>query len=120
MSPHRTPGEVIPDGPEPLQQGPSERCPACKSKRKLDYSGMFAARIAGGYDNESALVMPRACTPGRRVQTGTDRRPVVQPFLWFWTRVIEVPVPVVCAMPGEHLHERCKVCGHEWLTAFAE
>lgn len=42
--------------------------------------------------------MPRACSPGARVRVGLFRR---------------------CDMPGSHLHEECRACGHRWITAFA-
>lgn len=96
MSPHRTPGEVIPDGPEPLPKGPATTCKGCGSGpiRVVEWCSDGATP----YKQERALDAPIACTPGARVG-----------FLW-WR----------CRKPGEHLHERCRVCGLEWLTAFAE
>lgn len=98
MSPHRTPGEVLPDGSEPLRKGPAEKCKGCGSPRRVDVGSVPNHRPSGGYTPASALREPRACTPRRRLG-------------WLWWR---------CRVPGEHLHERCKVCGLEWLTAFAE
>jgi hypothetical protein len=106
VSPHRTPGEVLPDGPAPLHVGPAKVCKGCGNKRILAIEGGYARLDNGketsailGYHDKSPLAHPRACTPGARVKVGWFRR---------------------CSDPREHLHERCKVCGLEWLTAFAE
>jgi hypothetical protein len=90
VSPHRTPGKVEPDGPAPLPEGPAAKCPACGSKPCIEPWGTRMLI--------SPLPDPRACTPKRRIG-------------WLWWK---------CRTPGKHLHERCKVCGLDWLTAFAE
>lgn len=91
MSPHRTPGEVIPNGPVPLKKGPAKACPGCAATPSKHSDGTYTAG--------SNLPAPAACTPRARVKVG-------------WFRC--------CTTPGEHLHEHCKVCGLRWLTAFAE
>jgi hypothetical protein len=50
------------------------------------------------YCDISSLAQPIACTPQSRAKTGLFS---------------------CCSQPGRHLHERCKVCGLRWLTAFA-
>ena len=91
MNPHRTPGEVIADGPEPLPKGPAMACAGCGAKRVTWGDGEYKA--------SSPIASPRACVPTARVKAGWFRR---------------------CREPGEHLHERCKVCGLEWFTSFAK
>jgi hypothetical protein len=119
------PGEVVPDGPVPLAKGPALVCPACGAEaiaRSRDgyVRGGKAVSVVFGRANESPLPMARACTPTKRVVLTTRRDLIPKPFLWFWKRLVLADVPVECSTPGEHLHERCKVCGLEWLTAFAE
>lgn len=91
MSPHRTPGEVTPDGPAPLTKGPAKKCRACGQERYVKSGGAYCTSMG-------ALYQPRACSPLKRLGR-------------WWSK---------CRIAGEHLHERCKVCGAEWLTAFAE
>lgn len=91
MSPHRAPGEFLPDGPAPLKKGPAKACPACAATPSKHSDGT--------YTSGSNLPAPIACTPDARVTAGLFRR---------------------CSTPGAHLHERCKVCGLSWLTTFAE
>jgi hypothetical protein len=91
VSPHRTHGEVMLDGPEPLKKGPAEKCRGCAATP--------SKHSDGAYTSGSNLPAPVACAPAARVRVG-----------WFRH----------CNVSGEHLHERCKVCGHRWLTAFAE
>lgn len=104
MSPHRTPGETLPDGPAPLPKGPAKSCPACglEAIEKIE-SGYLRngkdARVTIGRTDNSPVPMPRACSPERRLPGGLFRS---------------------CKAPGRHLHESCKGCGAEWLTAFAE
>ena len=99
MSAFRQPAPPPDDGPEPLTRGPATTCPACRSSRDVDSGcSAYPVRIGGRYTAKSALVEPRACTPAARVRLGWFRR---------------------CSTPSKHLHERCKVCGLEWLTAFA-
>lgn len=100
---YRTLAGRIEDGPEPLPKGPALKCAACGIAAVV---GMRRAVNPIGPDREvpvgradvSPLPMPRSCRPGARVRVG-----------WFCR----------CTEPGEHLHERCKACGHEWLTGFA-
>lgn len=104
MNPHRTPGEVLPDGPEPLKIGPALACPACGAEALDEYRESVGAdgeltRTATGRHEKSSLAQPRACTLRARVRVGWLSR---------------------CSTLGEHLHEHCTVCGLEWLTAFAE
>lgn len=105
MIPHRTPGEIIPDGPTPLKKGPAQECPACKARARRKAEQFTVAgtdrkdQALGEYANGSPLRTPRACTPQVRVKEGWFRR---------------------CHKPGQHLHEYCAVCGLQWLTAFAE
>lgn len=104
MSPHRTPGEVTPDGPEPLRKGPAHECAACKARARRKAETLRIAntdrseQALGEYSDESPLAPPRACIPTARVKIG-------------WFRC--------CREPGKHLHERCRVCGLKWLTGFA-
>lgn len=126
MSPHRTPGEVEPDPPAPLKKGPAKACKGCGATHilaRLDIAnpreGVYRWVDVGRHER-SPLPEPRACTPARRVQVGTRKAPRTVRFLWFWTHTVFVDEPVHCSEPGEHLHERCRVCGLEWLTAFAE
>lgn len=93
MNPYQTPGEVIPDGPAPLPKGPAKKCKGCGYAWIITFDSYGHEK-----GREPALVIPRACTPYTRIG-----------FLW-WK----------CSTPGEHLHERCRHCGLEWLTAFAE
>jgi hypothetical protein len=88
MNPHRVPATRIEDDPI-LPKGPSAKCPACAALPNK-YSD-------GNYNESSNLPAPVACFPERRVSVGIFRR---------------------CSVQGSHLHERCKVCGHRWLTAF--
>lgn len=96
------------DGPAPLPKGPAGICPACRARAIRITSRINAAGAKNGeatveawkgYSDDSPLATPRACTPGMRLKLG-----------WFSR----------CSEPGPHLHEHCKVCGLDWLTAFAE
>jgi hypothetical protein len=102
MSPHRTAGEVMSDGPKPLQKGPARYCPACKAVAISELATVMLdgdpVSIEVGRDDKSPLPMPRACTPTQRIKIG-----------WFKH----------CDCPGEHLHETCNGCGLRWITAFA-
>lgn len=93
MSPHRIPGEIIPDG-KPLDPGPAQKCQACGR------SEYVTSRYTDGKPRTTSptLEEPRACTPGARIRTVLFSR---------------------CKEPGEHLHEHCRACGHSWITAFA-
>lgn len=103
MSPHRTPGDVMPDGPTPLQKGPALKCPACKLEAIGDPIKVLCrgevVSIDVGRSKSSPIPMPRACVPNNRIKLGWFKR---------------------CAIPGEHLHETCNGCGLRWITAFAE
>jgi hypothetical protein len=125
VSPHRTPGEVVPDGLAAMPKGPALKCPACGIEAIARVQAGFTrggknVDATLGRSEDSPLPMPRACTWTKRVPVGTRKAPIAKRFLWFWTRTIFVDEVVKCTEPGEHLHERCKVCGLEWLTAFAE
>ena len=75
---------------EPLSPGPAKACKGCGADRvRLNSYNEVINR---------RLDDPRACTPYARVRVG-----------WF----------ARCYLPGEHLHEHCRVCGLRWLTAFA-
>lgn len=103
MNPHRMSGERIEDV-ELLPKGPSATCPGCGAtamlvtRRIVHVNAKTEADAKIGYSNESPLPPPRACSPGRRISIGVFRR---------------------CNVDGSHLHERCKVCGNEWLSSFA-
>lgn len=91
------------DGPEPLQKGPAKECPGCQMKRVLERADGGTADEATSrvytvlcYHSSSPLSAPRACTPRSRLG-------------WLWWK---------CTEQGSHLHERCNVCGLQWLTAF--
>lgn len=104
MNPHRLPGDVLPDGPAPLGKGPAKSCPACGLLSVDRTEGGFTrdgkdVRMILGRSDRSPLPMPLACTPNKRLKLGWFRR---------------------CAGSGRHLHESCKGCGNEWLTAFAD
>jgi len=83
-----------------LASGPAERCEAQREVASAEISTFpfVGDTIGGSYKGTSPLAAPRACSPSRRVSVGWFRR---------------------CRLFGAHLHERCKVCGHKWLTAFA-
>jgi rRNA maturation endonuclease Nob1 len=72
-----------------LDCGPRDSCPACGART--------VERSDGSGRMESCLGPPRACSPGRRLRIGWLAR---------------------CAVPGEHVHQACKVCGHAWQTEF--
>lgn len=102
MSAYRVPGAVLADGPEALAKGPARRCKGCGAEALDAVTGGFRAlpnddRPVVGRHEDSPLPMPRACTAARRVRVG-----------WFGR----------CEGRGEHLHERCRLCGLQWLTAF--
>lgn len=88
----------IPEGRALLQNGPAKTCKGCGAKRDVHAGSEILDEPAGAYTKASGLHQPIACTPARRHNVG-----------WFSR----------CAEPGEHLHEHCKVCGLQWLTAFA-
>ena len=102
---YRVPGQRPEDGPEPLPKGPAMVCPACgtqaifKLRNAVERKTGKATSARIGHADKSGLRQPRACTSAARVRLGWFRR---------------------CEEPGSHLHEQCKVCGLEWLTAFAE
>lgn len=103
---YRGAAERVEDGPDPLQKGPAKACPACTSRRILARDGGYTVVETGketsailGYHPSSPILQPRACTPDRRLSLG-----------WFFR----------CKRSGAHLHERCRVCGLQWLTSFAE
>lgn len=77
------------DDAEILPIGPAKRCIACRTERTLFSTGETSP--------SSMLPAPRACSPRSRVLVG------------FFSR---------CSVDGEHLHESCKNCGHEWLSRF--
>lgn len=89
MNPHRTPGEIIPNG-RPLDPGPAQKCQACGIE--------IGKTLWVWHGGINAMARPRACTPAARVRTGLFAR---------------------CKEPGEHLHEHCRARGHRWITAFA-
>jgi hypothetical protein len=126
VSGYRTPGEAIPDGPAPLAKGPAMSCAGCGAKavpNRVDVSHREEGSyrwVDMGRHERSPLPSPRACTPYARVVVGVVARVVRRRVLWLWTRETQVKDEILCAIPGSHLHERCKVCGLEWLTAFAE
>lgn len=88
---YRTQGEAIPDG-EPLDPGPAQKCKACGTARSTELDRWYSPLLI------KALTVPSACSPGARVWVGLFHR---------------------CKVPGSHLHEECRACGHRWLTAFA-
>jgi hypothetical protein len=126
LSPHRTPGEALPNGPAPLKKGPAQTCKGCGASAVPDRVDVAHSRephhawMSLGRHALSPLPPPQACTPAERVEVGKRSVGIRVPFLWFWTRTVPVEQPFYCCEPGEHLHERCKVCGLRWLTAFAE
>jgi hypothetical protein len=126
VSDYRTQGEVVPDGPEPLPKGPASRCRGCSAEavpERVDVQHQtekFYRWVDVGRHPRSPLPEPRACTPAKRVQVGTRKVLTTVKRWWFWARVVLADEPVSCREPGEHLHERCRVCGLEWLTGFAE
>jgi len=88
---------------EPLQPGPALACKGCRAtaieeKARVERSMGHDECHVVGRSHKSPLPSPRACTPYARVSVG-----------WFSR----------CEVPGEHLHEHCRVCGLRWLTAFA-
>jgi hypothetical protein len=100
MNAYRKPGEPIEDGPSLLPKGPASTCPACGADRiTLLRTSDNAAKAFVGYSDHSPLKEPCACTPKRRIEIGLWRK---------------------CKEPGNHLHEHCKVCHLQWLTAFKE
>jgi hypothetical protein len=100
---YRDPFQVFPDG-EPPEPGPAKACKACGAlaiEARVEVSHEHEKRYdirKLGRHQESPLPAPRACAPYARVRVG-----------WFSR----------CDIPGEHLHEHCRVCGLRWLTAFA-
>lgn len=103
---YRKAAERIEDA-ETLPVGPAPACPACGLRAIADYELVTRATDDGGREQiqvtmgrveKSPLPDPVACSPVKRVRVGLFRN---------------------CKIDGSHLHERCKVCGHQWLTAFA-
>lgn len=101
---YRNGAERIEDS-ETLPVGPAQACPACGMKRLFastngsdvaDSKTTIVALV--GYHSDSPLNYPTACTDSKRIKIGMFRK---------------------CKVPREHLHEHCKACGHQWLTAFA-
>lgn len=91
---------------ETLPIGPAKKCPACQfgriivddtGKKKLD-AELTSAYQAMAYHITSPILTPRACSPAKRISIGLFSR---------------------CRIDGNHLHESCKNCGHEWLSRFA-
>lgn len=87
-----------------LPDGPAVRCPACGAE-SLDTFLESTKRVSGesvrtvtGRHKDSQITAPLACTDRKRVRIGFLRR---------------------CKIDGDHLHEHCKNCGHDWLTRFA-
>jgi len=95
---YRTQADRIEDEPEPLPKGPAAKCPACGGVPLRQGVGVYQDRTPSIYGPASDLDTPRACAPLKRIRVGLIRK---------------------CKVIGSHLHERCRACRHEWLTAFA-